>query len=617
MRIKHLRFKFILFISLLTIGIISILGTITVASFSNALLKEVRTIADQKMHIISSDLEEELKYVFNLGEIIKNNEELQSLILIKTSNDEELYEKMREVSNITRGYAYADVAINSIFVMDNNNQILDPFYMISPYKEIIEKYDSYDTFIEDKAYSAFSKPSNFPSKLESDPGEKSTITYFETYLSKEDYRPLGTILINVKIEYLFHKFKNACNSEFDMAYIIDNQGNIIYQVNEESVEGQAKRDIHPIAHAKGAYPLTIMDIVKTEGSTGIINVSDKDYYFIKNNLEVYPNWQVVGVMEYNTLKTSLNNLLKYFYAIAGISILIILSASILFSDRITKPIISLKKSMDQLALGEWPEPLKATTHDEIKVLIEGYNNMLEEQQKLIQQIYHEQEEKNKKEVETVQLRLDLLQSQINPHFIHNTLHTMQYLLKANKTEGLYEMLVSFNRLLRYNMSIDRDFITIEEECLCIENFTNILKYRYGQAFDISYSIPSQVKQYYIPKLILQPLVENAIYHGIIPKGYEASVHISVLPYDSKLMVKVEDTGVGMSDEKVNRILQTKLQGSSSSFNQIGIHNIDKRLKLLYGEEAGLKIISKEQMGTTVSFTIPIKMLTNEESQTFF
>lgn len=596
MRIKHLRIKFILLISLLTISIISILGTITVTFFSNAMLKEVRTIADQKMYIISNDLEEELKYVFNLSEIIKNNEELQRLIQIKTISSEELYEKMREISNITRGYAYADVAINSIFVMDNNNQIYDPFYMISPYKEIVEKYEAYNSFITSNAYSAFSIPSNFPSKLESEPGAKSTITYFETYLSKKDYRPLGTILINVKIEYLFQKFKNACKSEFEMAYIIDDQGEIVYKVNEDEID-----------------TFNIMDIVKKENANGIFNVQDKDYYFIKNNLEVYPNWQVVGIMEYNTLKTNLNNILSYFYAIAGISILIIISASIVFADKVTKPIISLKNSMDQLALGEWPEPLIPTTHDEIKVLIEGYNNMLEEQQKLIKQIYHEQEEKNKKEVETVQLRLDLLQSQINPHFIHNTLHTMQYLLKANKTEGLYEMLVSFNRLLRYNMSIERDFITIEEECLCIDSFINILKYRYDHEFDISYSIPAKAKHYCIPKLILQPLVENAIYHGIIPKKEDASVHISVLPVGVQLIVKVEDNGVGMSQEQVTRILEIKSNGSSSSFNQIGIHNIDKRLKLLYGQQGGLNIISQEQVGTTVAFKIPIKDLTNIEN----
>lgn len=597
MRIIHLRTKFILLISLLTIGIITILGTVTVTSFSNAMLKEVKTIADQKMYIINSDLEEELKNIFNLSQIIKNNEELHKLFLIKTQSNEELYEKMRKISDITRSYAYADVGINSIFVMDNHNQIYDPFYMISPYKEIVEQYEAYNTFKKSNAYAAFSEPSNFPSKLESEPGTKSTITYFETYLSKEDYRPLGTILINVKIEFLFQKFKSACKSEFDMAYIIDHTGHIVYQVNEDEIN-----------------TFNIMDIVKKEGANGIFNIEDKDYYFIKNNLEAYPNWQVVGIMEYNTLKTNLNNILKYFYAITGMSILLIISASVVFANKVTKPIINLKKSMDQIALGEWPDPLVPTTHDEIKVLIEGYNNMLEEQQKLIKQIYHEQEEKNKKEVETVQLRLDLLQSQINPHFIHNTLHTMQYLLKANKTEGLYEMLISFNRLLRYNMSIEKDFITIEEECLCIDSFVNILKYRYDHIFDVSYSIPARAKGYYIPKLILQPLVENAIYHGIIPKGGHAFVHISVLPVGDDLMVKVEDNGVGMSQEQVIKILEEKANGSSRSFNQIGIHNIDKRLKLLYGQNSGLKIMSQEQVGTTVAFTIPIKDLIDSDNQ---
>ena len=595
MRIKYLKVKFILFISILTISIIVVMGTITLVSFSNAMLKEVKTIADQKMHIISRDLEEQLKNVFVLGETIKNNTELQKLIMIKTSNHEELYEKMREISNITRGYAYADVGINSIFVMDNNHQIYDPFYMMSPYKEIVEKYSAYKDFIKSNAYSGFSEPSNFPSKLESEPGAKSTITYFETYLSKEDFRPLGTILINLKIEFLFQNFKNACKSEFAMAYIVDDKGEIVYTVNEDAIES-----------------FNVRDFAINEELSGILRIKDKDYYFIKNNLDIYSNWQVVGIMEYNTLKTNLITILQYFYTIAGISILVVIIASFIFSNKITKPIINLKKSMDQLALGEWPEPLEVNTNDEIKVLIEGYNNMLEEQQKLISQIYKEQEEKNKKEVETVQLRLDLLQSQINPHFIHNTLHTMQYLLKSNKKEELYKMLVSFNRLLRYNMSIERDFITIQEECLCIDSYVNILKYRYGQEFNIIYAISDKEKEYYIPKLILQPFVENAIYHGIVPKGINGYVKISIIEKEDYLDIEIEDNGVGMTKEQVDLVLQGNVSSSSSSFNQIGIHNIDKRLKLLYGENSGIKINSQKDIGTKISFKIPIKDLNSIE-----
>ncbi|PKM93850.1 MAG: hypothetical protein CVU84_13130 [Firmicutes bacterium HGW-Firmicutes-1] len=591
MRIKHLRIKFVLFISLLTVGVISILGTITVSFFSNAMLKEVKTIAAQKMQIITSDLEEELKYIFNLSENIKNNQELEKNLYINTTNSEELYEKMRLISNITREYAYADVAINSIFVIDKDNQIFDPFYMMSPYKEIVENYEEFHNFNRLKTYSAFSLPTNFPSKLDSEEGSKSTITYFETYISKEDYQPIGTILINVKIESLFQKFKNACKAEFDTAYIVDKQGNIVYKIEEEESKAIAYKEIND-----------------KDSSSGIFNVNKKDYYFIKKDLEVYPGWKVIGIMEYNNLKTNINTIMKYFYGIAFLSIIIILISSFVFSKKITKPILNLKESMDILASGEWPEPLVPTTHDEIRALIEGYNNMLDEHQKLIEQIYHEQEEKKKKEVETVQLKLDLLHSQINPHFIHNTLHTMQYLLKANKTEGLLEMLISFNRLLRFNMSIEKDFITIEEEKLCIDSFIKILEYRYDYSFKVEYTIPEDILDYLIPKLILQPLVENAIYHGIIPKGVEGKVLITMKAQDENLFIEIEDNGVGIEKDLIDSILNNKQASNDSSFNQIGVHNIDKRLKLLFGAESRLTITSTLNIGTTVAFSIPLRKL---------
>ena len=595
MRIKHLRNKYFLFITVLTIGIIVILGAISITIFSNAMLKEVKTIADQKIQIISSDLEEELKYVFSLSERVLNNQELESKLLLDNDSDESMYEKMRAISEITRAYAYADVGINSIFFMDKYHQIYDPFYMISPYKEIIDQYKAYGDFKMSGAYSAFSLPTNFPSKFDTEPGNKSTITFFEKYLSKDDYQEMGTILTNVKIDYLFMTFRNACKAEFHSAYVVDSESNIIYKVEDDGSEDVISEN----------------KIIKLNNQNGIVNINEKDYYYIKKGLDIYPDWQIIGIMEYNHLKTGINAILKYYYVIGFLSVIVIIIASFAFAKRITKPILSLKESMDVLATGEWPEPLVPTTHDEIRSLIEGYNNMLAEQQKLIEQIYLEQEDKKKKELETIELKLDLLHSQINPHFIHNTLHTMQYLLKINKTEGLLEILTSFNRLLRFNMSIDKTFITLKEEQLCIDSYIKILEYRYNKVFDISYQLDESCSQFMIPKLILQPLVENAIYHGIIPKKSDGSVIISMTLDRTFLKIKVEDNGVGIETERIKNILLNKEEGNSSSFNQIGIHNIDKRLRLIYGDEAGLKIMSALGEGTMICFNLPVEQLERE------
>jgi len=596
MRIKHLRNKYFLFITILTIGIIIILGVISITIFSNAMLKEVKTIADQKIQIISSDLEEELKYVFSLSERVLNNQELERRLLLEENNYESMYEKMRAISEITREYAYADVGINSIFFMDKSHQIYDPFYMISPYKEIIDQYEAFRDFKKSGAYSAFSLPTNFPSKFDTEPGNKSTITFFEMYLSKNDYQEMGTILTNVKIDYLFMTFRNACKTEFHSAYVVDSKGNIIYKVEDDSSE-----DI-----------ISVNKIIRLSDQSGILNANDKDFYYIKKGLDSYSDWQIIGIMEYNYLKTGINAILKYYYVIGLLSVIVIIIASFVFAKRITKPILSLKASMDILATGEWPQPLVPTTHDEIRSLIEGYNNMLAEQQKLIEQIYLEQEDKKKKELETIELKLDLLHSQINPHFIHNTLHTMQYLLKINKTEGLLEILTSFNRLLRFNMSIDKTFITLKEEKLCIDSYIKILEYRYNQEFSVVYELDETCHQFMIPKLILQPLVENAIYHGIIPKKSEGKVIISMRLDRSFLKIKVEDNGVGIETNRIKDILLNKEKGSSGSFNQIGIHNIDKRLRLIYGDEAGLTIMSVVGEGTVVSFNIPLNRLEREQ-----
>ncbi len=131
--------------------------------------------------------------------------------------------------------------------------------------------------------------------------------------------------------------------------------------------------------------------------------------------------------------------------------------------------------MKTVGLGEWPEPIKPETEDELKDLIEGFNSMVEEQQSLIERIYDEQEHKKELEVSALEMKLDLLQSQINPHFIHNTLNAIQYTIVSERIDDASRMLKAFNMLLRASMSHDKDFISIKEEIDCLKSYSDIQK----------------------------------------------------------------------------------------------------------------------------------------------
>jgi len=503
---------------------------------------------------------------------------------------------MRGVSTILREYAYADIGITSIFLMDQQGQVLDPLYITQPYSNIIYEYDALINYQLGPPSKKFSIPSHFPSKLEGRSGDKTTITFFDTYLSKLDYSERGTMLITAKLDYLFQDFKNAAKSKFDTIYIIDENG-------------------HDIFTYGSPFPREKLDQVFNESNieNGILNFDKNSYYYNLRTLESYPNWTVVGIVSYDKLRIEIKSIWNLLFVISAFGIMIIAATSYVLSSKITDPILQLGNSMKQVEKGYWPDPIVPETVDELKDLIEGFNSMVEEQQNLIEQIYDEEQRKKELEVSALQMKLDLLQSQINPHFIHNTLNAIQYTIMADRIEDASHMLKAFNMLLRASMSQDKDFITIREELDCLISYVDIQKIRYDNTFDINIHIDPELYNVKVPKLLLQPIVENSIFHGIVPKGEPGIIDITIervetekVNDDTLILITIKDDGVGMSDTDIKNLIKDSDSAYKGSFNRISFKNINNRLLLAYGNKEGLQIESSTGQGTKVSFTMPIQ-----------
>jgi len=256
--------------------------------------------------------------------------------------------------------------------------------------------------------------------------------------------------------------------------------------------------------------------------------------------------------------------------------------------------------------GEWSLVKQTSDTDEIQKLVSGFNTMVENLQQLSSDIVLEQEKKKKAEVSMVETQLKLLQSQINPHFIHNTLNTMNYLAKKEGNTKLSEMIFSFNSLLRSSMSYDEMFVSIAEEIENLRNFINIQKMRYDDEVEIKFicNVESEADEAILPKLIVQPLVENALYHGIAPTdGGVISVTVGVR--DNRLSIEVRDDGIGINNAVLEEISRGKHLKARRS-GQMGIDNVNERLLLYYGESSRLNIKSIPDEGTVISFTIPFE-----------
>lgn len=587
-RITKIRVRISIILSVFVLLIVMLVSGWTNYIYSKKIIAQTSDISQQKLRFIAKDIDAKVASVMGTFAIIRDNAELQQLMKSEPYSEEKLYDIKRKVSSILRKYAYSDMTINSIFAFDLDRQIYDPLYLISPYSDIVKNYSEFDDFLSSGKFFSFSRPTNFPYKMDTDEDKaKTTITFFSEYFSNTTFKKIGYILLNVKKDYFFNDVKRYLKTEFDEAYIINSSGSIIYRVSNLDLDVEEIR----------------RHFLNNDNELQIIH---RDRYLVyTERLNNYPDWKVVGIMSFERIRADAMTLVRLSYLIIGVSLVLALIIAYIISNKITNPVLQMKQAMDEFQKGRWPQLLKPTTDDELRSLVIGFNEMIEGFQKSIEQISFEQKEKKKVEVQALQLKLDLLQSQINPHFVHNTLNAIQFLALQKGAHDIREMIQSFNVLLRASMSVGKEYMTIGEELECLKSYIKIQSYRYDDEFKIIYDVDDNALNYKIPKLVLQPLVENAIYHGILPKESEGTIRVRIFVEENKIKIEVIDDGVGITKEKFDNLFIVKERSNNSSYNNIGLYNVNERLKLHFGEVSKLHIVSKLGIGTYVKFVIPI------------
>ncbi|AGF59495.1 MULTISPECIES: sensor histidine kinase [Clostridium] len=541
--------------------------------FSKEITKQYNNVAAEKINVISKILNENLDSIRHDAYMVENDKNIYDYMYKVNKNDFVGSEANTEFFNSLSEYSKWSNYISSVIPLTTDKKIMDPLYSQDPYSELIYGNKELDNFIESGYSSKFSAPNTFPFNYENPDYEKKTnITYFSRYLDKENYSLLGYLMINIKKKNLFTNIDDYCNGVFDSTFIVDQNGNLIYKIGNLD------------------YNKAMLEKVNND----TLKIKNEKYMEFNNVIEAYPEWRVIGLISLDSLNKNLNAIKVLIYCIGIFSIAVVIFISHITSRKITDPIYDITKAMNKFENGEWPDKLEAKTEDELKYLIISFNNMIHNMKNLVEQIYKEEEENKKLEVESMKTQLDLLQSQINPHFIHNTLNTINYLAIKNNQGEIREIIQSFNSLLRQSISTNKKLITLKEELTCTQNYLKIQKYRYGDIVKLVCNIPEELCDYLVPKLILQPLVENSLYHGIVPKGYAGTIRIDILPQKDFISIRIIDDGVGISNKKTEH----------KGFNGISLDNISERLILYFGSEYALKVYSKIGIGTCIEFNIP-------------
>jgi two-component system sensor histidine kinase YesM len=324
--------------------------------------------------------------------------------------------------------------------------------------------------------------------------------------------------------------------------------------------------------------------------------SDEGKQLITIKTVNYTNWKVVAVAYMSEIldfkKTSAN----FIGWILFVCIILIIFIFGFISAKISHPIKQLEESMKMVEAGDFDIYIDVKGEDEVERLSTAFNLMISKVRYLMAQIVIEQEAKVKSE-------LNALQAQINPHFLYNTLDSIVWMAENGRNEGVITMVTALAKLFRISISRGRNIITVEEEMEHAKNYLIIQKIRYKNKFKFEIIIQKEVLEYKTLKLILQPLIENSIYHGIEYMVDIGLIRISVSITEGKLLYVISDNGLGIDPVKLEHLLEYREKDKTGS--GVGVKNVHERIQLTYGTEFGLEIQSEIEEGTTIKIWLPL------------
>jgi two-component system sensor histidine kinase YesM len=334
------------------------------------------------------------------------------------------------------------------------------------------------------------------------------------------------------------------------------------------------------------------------GNKGYISTkfNNTNYYMAYYHIGEY-DWWVVQMIPTAELIMGNKSILVVTFQVLLISLIFSISLSYFISNGIVKPIKELTETMKKVKDENLMIQTSSLGEDEIGELGATFNYMIERINTLFQDVVNEQKKKNEAEYRA-------LQAQMNPHFLYNTLNSIQWMAKIQKATNIKDTIEALGRLLRNSTSKVEEFITIAEEIAILEDYIFIEKMRYSNKFDVCFDVNKDILEYKCLKFILQPFVENAIFHGLEPKEGFGMIWISGKRIDDKIIFCIKDDGIGISEDTMRTI--SNIQNiKSKSFSGIGMGLVNNRIKMTFGNEYGVKLESEEGKYTCVYISLPI------------
>ncbi|SFT15042.1 sensor histidine kinase [Paenibacillus sp. BC26] len=345
------------------------------------------------------------------------------------------------------------------------------------------------------------------------------------------------------------------------------------------------------------------------------DVLEKDGQLYVKQKSAFSGWTTIGAVSVDSLIHDTVTLRNRMFGVIGLTLVAVLLVSIVISRRITNNLRRLRDRMFKIDEGNLNYVTPLQSKDEVGHLSQAFSKQMGQIHSLLEEVKWREQQKRKAEIKA-------LQAQIDPHFLYNTLNTIQFLAQLQQVPNIKEVTTSLIELLRDITKNDGEYTTLQNEITNLQRYVNIQSYRLVQPVSVHYEIEDEAQHCLIPRMLIQPLLENALIHGIEPTKRKGIVSIKVQAAENRLTIVVTDNGAGIPEDKLARLdhlLQEPLHPSHQSasdasknrFSGLGVINVAQRVRLLFGNDFSLRLYSQQGLFTTVEMTLPI-LLNNRE-----
>lgn len=376
---------------------------------------------------------------------------------------------------------------------------------------------------------------------------------------------------------------NDITGEGDI-YLIDSDNKVLFSNNKK------------IIYKTLPYESEIVNIknnLQKENKVYSKTLEDKNILLTYSKLETN-GWGVVYVAPYSQLIKENRNFGILIIVVSIILFFVTSISTFIFSKSISDPLKKLMKLAEKVELGNFKARVGVYGNDEITDLSYSFNNMIEKIDELIEEVYETK-------IREKDFKLRALQAQINPHFLYNTLDGIRWIARKNKDYDVSRRIENLSNMFRIVLKDEKIVTTLDEEIRYTEHYLFFQKQSFKERLEIVWNIDEAVKQYKVVKLLLQPIVENCIIHGMDTSKEKLIINITAKDNQENIYIKIEDNGIGVDSDNINRILHDNIKNSK---NSIGIKNVNVRIKEYYGDQYGLQFMSSIGDGTIVEINIP-------------